>query len=385
MDDRVQWVENNMEAILASAENPLDVEFWRNADKPFCFLAACFEIAAAKKSGSPINYESRIPVAQDGSNSGLQHYSAMLRDSEGGSKVNLVPSDKPADVYAVVAEKLAEFVADDLANSDASETRRLAELWNGSINRKWAKRGTMTTAYGVSQFGIKEQLVDEIKRLDEMEESFIPWADIQSAASYLAGSLHRAIEEVIPGSKIGMDFLKECSQIFLKNEERSIRWHTPLGLLVEQSYVKAESKVVNTYCGSAKYGDNKRIQTRVNVYDKKQPDPRKQLRSVAPNFIHSYDACHLMATVLELKNKSINHFAMIHDSFATHAAHTDLLSEVLRDEFVKLYQEGALEKFREELMEMSTEETKELLMKVEKPIIGDLDLNEVKNSRYFFA
>jgi DNA-directed RNA polymerase len=49
---------------------------------------------------------SGLPVAQDGSCNGLQHFSALLRDEIGGKAVNLIPGDVPEDVYQRIADKV---------------------------------------------------------------------------------------------------------------------------------------------------------------------------------------------------------------------------------------------------------------------------------------
>ena len=66
------------------------------------------EIAAA--TDHPAGAEaflSHLPVHQDGSCNGLQHYSALGRDLDGARSVNVFPSEKPQDVYTEVA-KLVE-------------------------------------------------------------------------------------------------------------------------------------------------------------------------------------------------------------------------------------------------------------------------------------
>jgi DNA-directed RNA polymerase len=50
------------------------------------------------------NFISTVPIALDGSCSGIQHYAALLRDEATGARVNILPSDEPADVYGDVAE-----------------------------------------------------------------------------------------------------------------------------------------------------------------------------------------------------------------------------------------------------------------------------------------
>ena len=46
-------------------------------------------------AGDPARYVSHLPVHQDGSCNGLQHYAALGRDLSGGFAVNLTPSDRP--------------------------------------------------------------------------------------------------------------------------------------------------------------------------------------------------------------------------------------------------------------------------------------------------
>lgn len=53
------------------------------------------------QSANPASYLSHLPVHMDGSCNGLQHYAALGRDEIGGKAVNLMPSDKPQDVYKV--------------------------------------------------------------------------------------------------------------------------------------------------------------------------------------------------------------------------------------------------------------------------------------------
>ena len=47
--------------------------------------------------------EQFVPMPQDGSCNGLQHYAALGRDGLGAKQVNLTPGDRPEDPYAGVA------------------------------------------------------------------------------------------------------------------------------------------------------------------------------------------------------------------------------------------------------------------------------------------
>ena len=77
------------------------------AEKPWQALSVCFELAEAYKLDDPTKFVSHLPVHQDGTCNGLQHYAALGGDVEGANQVNLNPSDKPQDVYTYVA-KLVE-------------------------------------------------------------------------------------------------------------------------------------------------------------------------------------------------------------------------------------------------------------------------------------
>lgn len=108
-DSRIVWAEENTQAILDSALRPIEGNrFWLLADKPFQFLAACFEWLGYTMQGE--EYVSRIAVALDGSCNGLQNFSAMLRDERGGRTTNLVPSSKPSDIYQEVANVVQGFI-----------------------------------------------------------------------------------------------------------------------------------------------------------------------------------------------------------------------------------------------------------------------------------
>ncbi|GJP51161.1 hypothetical protein CLOM_g10326 [Closterium sp. NIES-68] len=118
-DDRVKFVDERMEEVRASAEQPLEEGggWWMEAEDPFQCLAACIEIVSAVDSGCPEKFVSHLPVHQDGSCNGLQHYAALGRDVDGARSVNMVSNERPADVYTGIAELVKEVVQRDVAGS----------------------------------------------------------------------------------------------------------------------------------------------------------------------------------------------------------------------------------------------------------------------------
>ena len=100
---REQFAVDSMPLISDAALLPLDGEkWWLQAEDPWQCLAACIELHNAMQCSDPAAFESCLPVHQDGSCNGLQHYAALGRDEEGGRAVNLLPGDVPADVYKYV-------------------------------------------------------------------------------------------------------------------------------------------------------------------------------------------------------------------------------------------------------------------------------------------
>ncbi|KAK2086781.1 hypothetical protein P7K49_032688 [Saguinus oedipus] len=101
---RRAFAEEVMDDILDSADNPMTGrKWWMGSEEPWQTLACCMEIAKAVRTSDPAAYISHLPVHQDGSCNGLQHYAALGRDSVGAASVNLEPSDVPQDVYSDVA------------------------------------------------------------------------------------------------------------------------------------------------------------------------------------------------------------------------------------------------------------------------------------------
>jgi len=70
---------------------------------------------------------------------------------------------------------------------------------------------------------------------------------------------------------------------------------------------------------------------------------------------------------------------MIHDSFGTHAASTPDLFEILRDKFIQMYESDVLYDLYKSMPESVQKELEE------PPRRGDLDLQAVKDSEFFFA
>jgi len=135
-EDRVKWVDEHVDQIRETAANPLGgSRWWLTAGDPWQFLAASMDLVAAYESGDPEAYESSLPVHQDGTCNGLQHYAALGGDITGAAQVNLVAGEKPSDVYSHVGKMVEEVI-----EKDVLEERYYAIMLQGKITRKVVKQ-----------------------------------------------------------------------------------------------------------------------------------------------------------------------------------------------------------------------------------------------------
>lgn len=365
-EERIQWVEDHTDMILDCAESPLECRDWAEADSPYVFLAFCFEYAKLQAhvnaGGAQEDFVSHIAVAFDGSCNGLQNFSAMLRDPVGGKATGLIPSEKPADIYSEVAR-----AAQRIIDRDAGQGHEVAPRWVGKMTRKLSKRNTMTVPYGVTKRGMRDQLFGELK--DSAPEHRSADADYLSACNY------EAIGDVVVAARLAMDWLREAAKV-AASTELPVKWTTPTGFLAVQDYrEEVGDKIDFTVLG-------KRFQLLLNKTGEKLAT-RKQALGISPNFVHSLDAAHLMRTVLFCSQDGMTDFAMIHDSYGVHAGHASRLRDNLREAFIEQYSLPVLQLFRDELLTQLPESLHKELPPL--PPMGDLDLEQVRHSEYFFA
>lgn len=419
LNARADWVQRNSELIWQTARDPLNhMDFWTKADAPFQFLAFCFEwdrVAEALARGEVPT--SRLPIALDGSCNGLQHFSAMMRDEVGGAAVNLIPQETPADIYSMVkaaateeivhistqpskpvlveeededeeAEVIDTGVEGITGKAKAKKKRKvrvdpvkmaLAWLASGQLDRTMFKRPVMTTPYGSKLFGIKGQIREELRK----RKYRFPDGDGFSEAAFLAGVTVEAIGSVVVKSRQVMDWLQHTAALMTK-VGAAVVWVAPSGFIVRQAYPKVTGKQIETFFHGI------RFRPQLDVEQENTLDRNRQTNGVAPNFVHMLDASAMILTVARLwLDHGIDAFAMIHDSYATHAADTQLLAETLRDVFVRMYLEndplGEYEQTVRAILETTPHEDDVLADLKDAPRKGKLDLNMIRQSDFFFA
>lgn len=438
LQGRVEWVEKNLGTVLENAQDPLrskstggsaafdkgnnifldgllgdinggnsvytttiaatsssgdPLPRWHKAEEPFQFLATCIEIRNALASGDPSTYKSNLPIHQDGSCNGLQHYAAMGRDLSGGAAVNLLPSDGPQDVYTQMADRVDAKIRRDRANGVWEAQLLLDSL--GGVDRKLVKQTVMTSVYGVTFVGARNQIANRLK-----ERGFADSREMFKVSSYAARITLDELAMMFSEAKGIMNWLGAVAAEVVQKTGETVTWTTPLGLPIMQPYRNKETHEVSTVMQSIsllKEEDERKLKV----------TKTRQKSAFAPNFVHSLDSTHMMMTAIECSKRGIA-FAGVHDSFWTHAGDIERMNKILRDQFIKMHKQDILGKLKKELetkykekMAPATSSASSLsksgsgggykkhnnncFLIEDVPKRGDLNLDDLKESVYFFS
>ncbi|ETS83190.1 hypothetical protein PFICI_05066 [Pestalotiopsis fici W106-1] len=386
ISEREAFAMEHMAEIIDSATNPLSGgRWWLKAEDPWQCLAACFEFKAAMELPDPTKHVSALPIQQDGTCNGLQHYAALGGDRWGAQQVNLMPGDRPADVYSAVADLVKESIKEDVKKDN-----QLGKIMDGKITRKVVKQTVMTNVYGVTFIGARAQVHKQIEAAHPNIEAETGMPSML-LASYVASKIFKALSTMFSGAHDIQYWLAECAgrvcraispeqldnlaalteaqnaeavagepitkkkakalKVVNKNSTKNflasdlmshwkstIVWTTPLRLPVVQPYRRGGTRTIPTALQD------------LNLVIPERSDPvnrRKQLQAFPPNFIHSLDATHMLLSALECDAMGLT-FAAVHDSFWTHAADVDVMNKVLRDSFIRIHSENVIERLASE-------------------------------------
>lgn len=345
----MKWADMHIKDIRTCVNDPIKNTWWHSSEEPWQFLAACMELVSALDSPDPTTYLSNIPVQQDGSCNGLQHYAALGGDVQGAKQVNLSPSDSPQDVYSAVAK-----IVEARILKDVEAGLPIAISLSGRITRKIIKQPVMTNVYGVTRYGARLQILARLK-----EGNVLPATQLEAGATYL--TLHvmatlkhlfdraQAIQDWLTktardiGRSVSIEFAKEYGYkndltilpsdrvhhstprivspthkvIKQKNNnpsprhsnklnykdtpnkyrypQTSLTWTTPLGFQICQPYLDPGVKLTKTCLqNSVSIPATPTSDTPVNE--------NRQTSAFPPNFIHSLDATHMFMTAIACFN-----------------------------------------------------------------------------------
>jgi DNA-directed RNA polymerase len=400
-EERIKWVDENLTLIADYVRRPTFNTGWTKADAPFLFLASCRELVSAITHG-PEGYVCHLPVSWDGACNGLQHICSATRAPE-GRHVNLTKCDTPADVYQLVAEIAKSTIEADLGNHElfvkVDEKKppkvnatydQLARICLAyGVDRKLVKRNVLTFGYSSKEYGMSEQHYEDTMQPLELkllkgEIDAHPFGDNEDewrlVCRYLAKRTLAAIKSVLPAAAEAMGFMQALAKR-LAHEGKPLRWTTPAGVPCVNRYHDLITERIKLFCTSN--GVKSACSVTVAVGYETPIAKEKAAAGIAANHTHSNDAAHLLLTSAACADEGIE-LATVHDSFGCLPSRARRVNEILREQFLKMYEDHdvlaeLLESARADLTPASHDKLPEL------PLKGPLDLTEILKARYAFA
>ena len=230
----------------------------------------------------------------------------------------------------------------------------------------------MVVPYSGTQYACRDYIQGAIQeRFDKGETA--PFSAFD-ASIYLNRHVWDSIGTVISSARAVMDFIKGIGKAYA-DKQVPMEWVTPTNFLVIQDYPDLESRRIKTIID----GNIIRLSYREPIDG--TVCRGKTISGSSPNFIHSLDASALTRTVNRCLDQGIHNFAMVHDSYGTHCSNVPLMQQILREEFVEMYENNdVLADLKDHaITTLGHDELPEL------PKRGALDLKQVLKSDYFFA
>lgn len=365
-DERVAWVHSRKNEIFEVCKDPITNDWWTEADEPWQFLAFCFEWGAMLECGGR-GFKTRLPVAMDASNNGIQILSLLGRDEVGGEATNVTQTDEPADLYSFVSDRVNELLLNRAKKGD-----HIATAWlKFGVDRKTTKRPVMVKPYGGTRYSCREYVAEWYSEKC-LKDNLDPFGNESTIAiGQLAQLVWKAMDECLDRPNAVMKWLQDVARI-LGHEGKEVRWTSPLGFKIKQKYADAKSMRIRTLLGE-----------KISFVKWREPlsdiDKIRQANGISPNFVHSLDASVAQSTTNYAKEQGINSLAMVHDSFATHCNKCDALGGIIRRSAAEIFTTDLLAGFRDEIKQQTQKELPDL------PPYGSLDPHEVLGSDYFFA
>ena len=341
MQERLEWVENNINLISAVASDPIDnLGLWEAAEEPWQFLAACDEyhhcVIECDRSFTG------LPVATDATCSGLQILAGLARDANTAKLVNVLPSDRPQDAYKTVAE------------ASIPDT---PECLVPYMDRKTVKRVVMTVPYNAKPHSNRGYIRSA---LIEKGCASIETDDLTQTVK----AVRDAMDRVVPGPMRVMKWIESEVGKAIKRGEKELTWVTPSGFIVTQRLMKKQVKRIQMQLLG-------QVNLIVATGDTDKVDIKHHKNATAPNLIHSLDASLLHLAAIKFDAP----IALIHDSVLCRATDMSDLSAIVRETYMHLFAE------QDYLKSWASQIGAETL----PPIIGDLSPENVMESTYFFC
>jgi DNA-directed RNA polymerase len=265
-----------------------------------------------------------------------------------------------------------EIVTEEEIKDTALQVEDIKRFWlSQNLTRKITKSAVMTIPYGSVAQTQRESILQSIGGFDIPKDE--TGGQIVLYKAVLIDCFAKGVSEVTASANSLQVYLKSyISEMVKMGDEVNLYnlFKTPFGLPVF----------------SPKKGSGKRTSLKLGVtfpykthsifmdaLDNKFTANIEKLKyKCSPNVIHSYDACHMIMTLEKFEFRvGEQNVWMVHDSYGCSPQYMEVLMEETRNMFIELHEQYPLNmclQYPYKMLQFS----------------GELDLQEVKKSKYFF-
>lgn len=141
--------------------------------------------------------------------------------------MNLTNNARPGDVYTAVLE----LVKEEVRNEERPEYVEIAKSLFPHLARKIIKQTVMTSVYGVTFIGAREQISRQLKDRKIYETN----SERFKASCYLATVTLKSIGDLFEHANKIKTWFTLCAKIVASQGE-TVKWNTPLNLPCVQPY-----------------------------------------------------------------------------------------------------------------------------------------------------
>jgi len=370
---------------------------WKDSDSPFCFVAACRELASAWKSSSD-KFDTHLPIGFDGSNNGLQHLAMIARDPETAYWVNIGPKPdalhepkllgfnrqprcewprapiwptEPQDIYKRIIAATRELLAADGDDKFAAWWVGRLKLMKDREIRKLLKTPALSYNYGVSASGMAKQIAkvyrDDLKQFEGLEPR-------DDHGVYLGLKIIQACERELKVPTAIMHYIRAVAAHCLEYGW-AVECPSPTGFPFINRKDKPNIKQVRLL------GSGGSVTHEVGDGWKDEIAYGDTLDAIVANFIHSLDASHLIRSINSAVRAGITNTLTVHDCYYNLAPQVVGFGQILRDEMAMMYTGyDPLRRLRD--LNISDPQNLDLLP---LPPYGKYDPSSVRSADFAFA
>jgi DNA-directed RNA polymerase len=239
----------------------------------------------------------------------------------------------------------------------------------------------MTKTYGATHKSLMDDVGKVIEKLDPQGFAFA-LDERPQARAWMAKAMKDAMSDRLGSAEGIMQWLRQTAAIAARHPAKSegratgLHWTVPTGWPWVMAYGRKTKRNAHVRVDG--------VPSTARVYSEsgQNVDSAAQSDAIAPNVIHALDAAALVFALDAMKK--IGAVGVIHDCVGARAPEMSAISKAVRDGFVRLYKESdALQAIHNAATAQTHPDHRDRLS---APLQrGDLNIPDVRRSRYFFA